>query len=100
MLPVTTAPSPMVSERVWMSPSTMPSTWRSPALIRSPRILRSELMIEGAALRGVARVVSAPLPTLIELPLVFAALLAFENITPRFEEIHRIQGPAIDEHLV
>src|SRR4029077_20859478 len=90
----------MVSERLWMSPSTMPSTCRSPALIKSPRILRSELMIEGAALRGVGRVLSAPVPILAGLTPGLPLLLAFENIAPRLQEIPGEQGPAVDENLV
>jgi hypothetical protein len=50
--PVTVAASPIVTVRLWMSPSTLPSIWMSPALERSPTILRSALMMEGPELRA------------------------------------------------
>ena len=56
-------------------------------------------MIDGAALRGAARAVSPPVMPVAVMP-GFPVVLAFENITPRFREIHRIQRPPVDEHLV
>src|SRR5215470_3381739 len=106
ILPVTRAPSPTVSERLWMSPSTTPSIWRSPALVRLPWIFRSALMMEGAVLRAAGRggASGALIPGMPALVVVttsdFVLLLAFENIAPRFQEVHWVQGSSVDPHLV
>jgi len=53
--PRTCAASPIVIVRLCTSPSTVPSTWMSPLHSRSPVILRSALMIDGAELLPAGR---------------------------------------------
>ena len=54
ILPLTSAPSPMVTDLLSTLPSILPSIWISPLLCRLPVIRRSALMIDGVPLIGCA----------------------------------------------
>src|SRR5688572_6577069 len=90
--PCTVAPSPITMLRLWMSPSTQPSTCTSPLQIRSPLIRRSALMMDGTDDFGVERT-----PSLLEL--AEACLLPFENISTRLQECHGVERTAIVANL-
>src|SRR6185312_5478894 len=102
MEPRTSAPSPTVIERLTTSPSMVPSIWMSPLQIRSPLIFRSELMIDGAAVREAAlRAGSAAGAAVLGVDTgVDVDLLSFENILACLHEVHGILGFAVDLHLI
>src|SRR5215468_6534426 len=102
MAPRTSAPSPTVIDRLTTSPSMVPSIWISPLQIRSPLILRSGLMIDGATAReAVPRAGSTGGTTWLGVDAgVDVDLLSFENILACLHEVHGILGFTVDLHLI
>src|SRR5262249_47547815 len=102
MAPRTSAPSPTVIERLTTSPSMVPSIWISPLQIKSPLILRSGLMIDGATAReAVPRAGSTGGATWLGVDAGGDVdLLSFENILACLHEVHGILGFAVDLHLI
>src|SRR5262249_32490162 len=96
MVPLISAPSPTVIERLCTSPSITPSIWMSPAQVRSPLIVRSRLMIEGDELRVAWRDGSAAAAAGVGVGVGVGAggpdLLSFENIVASLQEVQGFRG--------